>query len=113
MFLVVGRSSIFLILNLPLSVFLVLASLNELEGDYYVKIIFTILNSLCYFNYSINLFVHLILNKLFRKRILRIINTSYSKSLEFFSTKTEITVKTIQIGPLARISNRQLVLAAN
>jgi len=113
MFLVVGRSSIFLILNLPLSVFLVLASLNELEGDYYVKIIFTILNSLCYFNYSINLFVHLILNKLFRKRILRIINTSYSKSLEFFSTKTEITVKTIQIDPLARISNLQPVLAAS
>jgi hypothetical protein len=113
MFLVVGISSIFLILNLPLSVFLVLASLNELEGDYYVKIIFTILNSLCYFNYSINLFVHLILNKCFRKRFLRIITTSYSKSLEFFSTKTEITVKTIQISPLARISNRQPVLAAN
>jgi hypothetical protein len=113
MFLAVGRSCIFLILNFPLSVYLVLASLNELKANNYYLIIFTILNILCYLNYSINLFVHLILNKCFRKRILRIIKSSYSKSLGFFSTKTETTVKTNQIAHFAKISNRQLVLIAD
>ena len=107
MFLAVGRSSMFLILNSPLSVYLLLASLNELKADNFYIIIFTIFNILCYLNYSINLFVHLILYKCFRKRILRIIKSSYSKSLGFFSTKIETTVKTNQIAPLTKISNRQ------
>ncbi len=68
MFLAVGRSSIFLILNSPLSIFLSYISSKETAIDYYDLIIFTILNSLSYFNYSINLFVHLILNKAFGLR---------------------------------------------
>ena len=113
MFLAVGRSSMFLILNSPLSIFLLYVSLKETDIDYYDKVIFTILNSLCYLNYSINLFVHLILNKCFRNRILRIIKFSYSKSLRFFSTKTEITLKSNQVSRLTKISNRQPVLVAN
>jgi len=79
MFLAVGRSSIFLVLNSPIYVFLVYTSLKENDVDYYDKIIFTIFNFLFYFDYSMNIFIHLTLNLTFRKRFSLIIRTAYLK----------------------------------